>query len=357
MKALSRFALGMVMLTAAASPALAERVEMKGVGASSFEAKGDPNGVASAEAKAHEQAKQAAWRSYVALQSSARQQAIADHEQQFLASLDKFIIDTVEVAKVKDAEAHTLKVVLRIAFNDEAVNRMVAQQTVGNGQPGARSQDSAFSFLFMARKATSVTQFDARRTAVAQVQAADTRADDGGQTATRTVTQGGSSLQKADVMTYEVGSSAEVDTAMGEALNGSGIEYVGYDDIVANCHGLEPKRFQAEFVQADDMSPQTRSQVINAARECEVRYFATGTVDTEVASVDQVTGNQKVYVSVRTQLWDISKKLPRKIASVGPKQYSGLGPNQHVASLNALALATRDVTRTLVDQLNAKGIR
>ena len=142
-----------------------------------------------------------------------------------------------------------------------------------------------------------------------------------------------------------------------DTLNGSGIEYVGYDDIVSNCHGVEPKRFQAEFVQADELSPQTRALVINAARECEVRYFATGTVDTEVASVDPVTGNQKVFVSVRTQLWDTSKKLPRKIASVGPKQYSGLGPNQHVASLNALALATRDVTRTLVDQLNAKGIR
>jgi hypothetical protein len=347
----------MALLLAAASPALAERVEMKGVGAANFDAKSDPNGAANAEAKALAEARLAAWRNYVAQQSPARQQAIADHEQQFLASLDKFIIDTVEVAKVRDADAHMLKVVLRVAFNDEAVNQMVAKQTVGNGQQGARSQDSAFSFLFMARKATSTTQFEARRTAVAQAQAADSHADDGGVSATRTLTTGGSSQQKADVTTYEIGSSAEVDTAMGESLNSSGIEYVGYDDIVANCHGVEPKRFQAELVQADELSPQTRAQVINAARECEVRYFATGTVDTEVASVDPVTGKQQVFVSVRTQLWDISRKLPRKIASVGPKQYSGLGPNQHVASLNALTLATRDVTRTLVDQLNAKGIR
>jgi hypothetical protein len=355
MKALPRFALGFAFLLASAGAAFAQRVELKGVGSAPWDAK--QNAPADAEARAVHEAKLAAWRAYVAAQSTARQQAIAAHEADFLASLDKLIIESVVVATQKDADAHALKVVLRVAFNDESVNQMVAKLSVGAGAQAARSQDSTFSFLFMARRATSITQFDARRTSVRQAEAVNAGADDGGVTATRTQVSGGSSQQKADSMTYEVGSSQDVDAAMGEVLNTSGIDYVGYDDIVSNCHGVAPKRFQAEFVQSDELSPQTRADVIRAARECEVRYFATGTVDTEVASVDPVTGNQKVYVSVRSQLWDLSKKLPRKIGSVGPKQYSGLGPNQNVAGRNALALAARDVIRNLVDQLNAKGIR
>ncbi|MGZ5202541.1 MAG: hypothetical protein ACXWC4_22495 [Telluria sp.] len=352
MKALPRFALGLAFLFAAGSAAYAQRVELKGVGSAPYDAK--QNAPADAEARAAREAKLAAWRAYVAAQSTARQQAIAAHEADFIANLDKLIVDTVVVASQQDAG--TLKVVLRVGFNDESVNQMVSKLTVGNGEQG-RSQDSSFSFLFMARKATSITQFDARRTAVRQAEAVNAGADDGGVTATRTMVSGGSSQQKADTVTYEVGSSQDVDAAMSEVLTTSGIEYVDYNDIVSNCHGVAPKRFQAEFVQADELSPQTRADVIRAARECEVRYFATGTIDTEVAQTDPVSGNQKVYVSVRTQLWDISKKLPRKIGSVGPKQYSGLGPNQNVAGRNALALAARDVIRNLVDQLNAKGIR
>jgi hypothetical protein len=353
MKALPRFALGLAFLLGAASTAFAQRVELKGVGSASWDAR--LNAPADAEARAAHEARMAAWRAYVAAQSTARQQAIAAHEADFVANLDKLIVDSVVVASQKDAG--TLKVVLRVGFNDESVNQMVSKLTVGNAEQAARSQDSSFSFLFMARKATSITQFDARRTDVRKAEAVNAGADDGGVTATRTMTSGGSSLQKADAVTYEVGSSQDVDAAMSEVLTTSGIEYVDYNDIVSNCHGVAPKRFQAEFVQSDELSPETRAAVIKAARECEVRYFATGTIDTEVASVDPVSGNQKVFVSVRSQLWDISKKLPRKIGSVGPKQYSALGQNQNVAGRNALALAARDVIRNLVDQLNAKGIR
>ncbi|VXC57002.1 hypothetical protein [Massilia sp. 9I] len=356
-KTLPRFAPAFALaLMLATSPAtLAQRVEMKGVGSAAWDAK--QSAPAEAEARASHEARLAAWRAYVAAQNTARQQAINAHEADFVANLDKLIIESTVVATQKDAEAKTMKVVLRVAFNDESVNQMVARLTVGQGEAAGRSQDSLFSFLFMARKANSITQFDARHSRVAKAEVADTQAADGGVTATRSLTVGGSSVQKADAVTYEVSSSQDVDAAMGEVLNTSGIEYVGYEDIVGNCHGPAPKHFQAEFVQSDELAPQTRMEVIKAARECEVRYFATGTIDTEVASIDPVTGNQKVFVSVRSQLWDISKKLPRKIGSVGPVQYSGLGPNQNVAGRNALALAARDVIRNLVDQLNAKGIR
>jgi hypothetical protein len=45
------------------------------------------------------------------------------------------------------------------------------------------------------------------------------------------------------------------------------------------------------------------------------------------------------------------------VGSVGPKTFSGLGPDNTVAAKNALTAATQETVKILVDQLNAKGIR
>jgi hypothetical protein len=294
----------------------------------------------------------------VASLNPARQQVIARNEQDVLANLDRFTIDIVVIDAAQDPATHAIRVVARAAFNDEAVNQYLAKLSVGsNGQTAARSQDSTFAFVFMSRRASSVRQFDGRRSDVAESETLKTRAADGGVHTQSVVSSGGSTLQKADEMTYAVSSSQDLDTAVGEVLSVAGIEYVAYDDVVANCHGVPTRQFQDEFAVADEPSPATRTAAINAARECGVRYFAYGTLDSEMATVDPVTGNQKVFVSVRAQLLDVTPRLPRRIGSVGPKQYAGLGPNQIVAARNALALAARDLGKTLVDQLNAKGIR
>lgn len=343
------------LLYALSGPALAERVEVKGVGTY------QPAGAKVSEddkAKAVASARLNAWKNYVAALNPARQQVIARNEQDVLANLDRFIIDLVVIDSVQDPATRALRVVARAAFNDEAVNQYLAKLSVGDrGQAGARSQDSTFAFVFMSRRASSVRQFDGRRSDVQESEALTTRAADGGVHAQSVVTTGGSTLKKADEMAYAVSSSQDLDTAVGEVLSVAGIEYVAYDDVVANCHGVPTKNFQDEFAVADEPTPATRTAAINAARDCGVRYFAYGTLDSEMPTVDPVTGNQKVFVSVRAQLLDVTPRLPRRIGSVGPKQYAGLGPNPNVAARNALALAARDLGKSLVDQLNAKGIR
>ena len=52
----------------------------------------------------------------------------------------------------------------------------------------------------------------------------------------------------------------------------------------------------------------------------------------------------------------LPEELPKKVASVGPIQYAGLGPDQIVAQRNALILAAREASKSLVDQMNAKGL-
>ena len=79
-------------------------------------------------------------------------------------------------------------------------------------------------------------------------------------------------------------------------------------------------------------------------------------MDVGLSEIDPVTGNQRTYVSVKSQVWNIDKRLPRKVASVGPVQYQGLGPNARVAQTNALIQAAEYVGNEIVNQLNAKGL-
>jgi hypothetical protein len=59
---------------------------------------------------------------------------------------------------------------------------------------------------------------------------------------------------------------------------------------------------------------------------------------------------------VRAQLNDLSGALPRVLASVGPVQYSGLGPDQQVAGRNALINAASEAAKEISNQLRSKGL-
>jgi hypothetical protein len=170
-------------------------------------------------------------------------------------------------------------------------------------------------------------------------------------------TTGGSTLRQADDRTYRVRSGADVDAAVTETLSGYGFEVVGYPDVYSNCGGPNPDVLNKEFAASDEMTPGSRQSAIASARSCDVKYFSVGTLDIGLSDSDPVTGNKRVYVSVRSQVWDISSKMPRRVASVGPIQYAGLGPDADVASRNALRLAATSSAKTMVDQLNSKGVR
>ncbi len=339
--------------------AWADRVEVKGVGTYNFDGKYfTPEKPTETEKQLGlGEAKKSAWKGFVAKQNPSLQQLIFKNEQHFIDNLDRYVVDAVVLDASKDPNTKTLTVVARVAFNDVAVSQYVQQASVGTGASTARSTDSTFAFLFMARKQTSVKQFDERRTDVQKSTVASTKAADRAVTNEAMIQSGGNSLRKEDEVTYAVTSSQDVDTAMNEALSTSGIEPVSYDDIVGTCKGPAPKSFHNEYVSADEMSPKTRAAVFAAARDCEVRYFATGTVDSGAPARDPVSGSVQVFVSVRAQLMDLSQKLPRKVGSVGPKTFSGLGPDQSVATRNALVAATRETAKIFADQLNAKGIR
>lgn len=320
---------------------------------------------ASSDAAALHAAKLAAWDLYTARFNDAKMKVYLANKERFAGNIDEFVKNLVIVDQQADTASHTLRVVVHAEVNETAVDSILDSTSVASRQ--GTGSGSTLVFVFLAREATKAKSFDTRVAKVTRIDSSKTsmeKADDSDDveaTGNRSseiqeTTYGGSAESKRSQVVYEVSSPEDVTAAMSDVLGTSGFEVASYDDVVANCGGVDRSIVMKEFSASDDISAQTRHSVIEASRKCGASLFATGTIDMGVQDTDPVSGNKRVYVSVRGQVWDIRQMLPRKVASVGPVQFAGLGPDDTVATRNALNLASRAAAKTLVDQLNAKQI-
>jgi hypothetical protein len=217
------------------------------------------------------------------------------------------------------------------------------------------------SFLFVARSVASVKAFDARRTDVrkSDMSASESSNFEAGsvsESRTDTLTTGGNTVQQADQTEFSVSSPDDVNAAMLQIFSDNGFEVSDYADVSAECPGVAPEKLYAAFRSAQTLPRELRKSAFDAARKCSINTFATGTLDIGLKQTDPVTGQFQVFVSVNTQVFAINAKLPKVIASVGPIQYSGLGPDQTVATRNALIKAAQEAANAISDQLKAKGV-
>lgn len=310
-------------------------------------------------------AKRAAWDIYTSRFNDAKMKTYLANKERFTGNIDEYVKDLTIVDQQTDATSHTLRVAVRANINETAVDVILNSTSEASHQGSGNG--STLVFVFLAREVTKSKSFDARVAKVERVDSSRTSmekaadSDDVEATGSRSsdmkeVTYGGSVERKRAETVYDVTSPEDVTAAMSDVLSTSGFEIAAYDDVVANCGGVDRNVVMKEFGASDDMTMQTRRSMIGASRQCGASLFATGTIDVGVQDTDPVTGNKRVYVSVRGQVWDIRQALPRKVASVGPVQFQGLGPDESVARRNALNLASRNAAKTLVDQLNAKQI-
>jgi hypothetical protein len=360
------FCLGLMAPAIFTNNVMAETADVKGVvilpyNSGLFSSKPDDK----SNQESMKQAKLEAWKLYTARFNDAKMKAYLGIKDKFQNNIDQFVLNISIIDKVVDKDSKSIKLVIRATVNETAVDAtfgsmsQAANQGTGKGTP--------FVFLFVSRSGTTIKVFDDKKITVTKKEKSTANEDRSQQTddidasSSKSMdmeknTTGGSTERKKSKVTYEVASSQDIDSAMGDVLSTSGFEVISYDDVVANCGGVDRAKVGAEFSQFDDMSTETRKSVINASRDCEVRIFATGTLDIGVQDTDPSSGNKRVIVSVRGQVWNIEGKLPRKIASVGPVQFSGVGPDDVVAQRNALNLASKEAAKVIVDQLNLKGI-
>lgn len=310
-------------------------------------------------------AKRAAWEKYTQSFSPSKMKSYRQIESSILKNIDDYIIEVSVIHEKEDDVAKRYTVFVRATINTAKFDAKLSE--VSNAGSMRSGSGSLFSFIFVARQVDSIKSFDAKHTQIEMKDGSSYEKESGAQHDGSTVgsheyknisknTTGGSTTKKSDQVAYRILSADSVDTSMNQVLTASGFEVVGYEDVVSECGGSEPSNIKAEFTQSNTISRIARRNAIKGARECEVSYFAVGTLDVGLSEVDPVSGLQRTYVSVKSQVWNIDKRLPRKIASVGPVQYQGLGPNARVAQTNALKLAAKNVANEIVNQLNAKGL-
>jgi hypothetical protein len=316
-----------------------------------------------------------AWKKYTSEFSAAKLNAYKQSQSYFESNLDEFVIEKKVLEQEFDQNTNTYSVVAKVNFNDIAVD-----SKLNDGNPkavlgaGAVGSKSLFSFLFLAREQSSIKAFDARKTVKAKVDtnSENDRSQDlnitntGGQKKLKestsdeiTVTTGGSTLKKANETEYRVYSSGDIDAASSEVLSSNNFEVVSFSEITAQCNGPSLDKIKSEFVGHDEMSPETRVQAVRAAKSCDpnLRYFAVGTLDARMTDVDPASGNTRTSVSFRGQVWDITSGLSRVVASIGPIQKFGLGPDASSATSVALREAATEASTEIVNQLNARNLK
>lgn len=322
----------------------------------------------SAEIKneAIEQARLAAWKKYVAKMSGATKDMYLSRQDMFLNNLSDYVVEVIILDDQLDKKAKKYSVMVRASIDESAVSSVLRSSSAAASQ--GTGEGSLFSFVFVSREVENQRQFLDKKTNISKseaVAASETKVAVSGNNVSESTddssfsktTTGGSVERKADKITYKVASSQDINAAMSNVLSTAGFEIVEYDDVVSECGGTEREVIMEEFSVSDDMSRDTRKGAVDGNRECEVTLFAAGTLDIGLSDIDPVSGNKRVYVSARAQVWNLEKKLPKKVASVGPVQYSGLGPDAKVAMRNALNLAAKEAANEIVAILNSKGIR
>lgn len=273
------------------------------------------------------------------------------------ADIDRFLVDYVMLEESHDNDHKFIRVVVRANIDAGAVERELSKISID--RPMSTQQQSCISFVFVAREAKAVKKYDTRRT----VQFMGESLDRGGKaghsvrTVSSRVTVGGSTFKKADEINWNVSTVNEINTAMNNVFTTLGYEVVDAVDVYDASKGLlDAGKFIRDYKFGDDISATTRRNAIAGSRAADLDYLATGTLD--IGMNDTVSpGIDRVYVSVTGKIWSIKTRFPNVVASVGPVQCAGLGPDQRVAKLNALKNAGEMVARELISQLRMKGIQ
>jgi hypothetical protein len=221
---------------------------------------------------------------------------------------------------------------------------------------GKKQNDSNLSFIFVARQAGSVRKFDDKKTERTvetegnnQKSAESENEAVGENTKVLEKVTGGSVENKADQITYQSYIPEDVSSKVSEVFNKANFSVVEPFDA-----GIDSKSFVSDFVNSNEITDETKKTAIEAARKTGLNYLAVATLDIGEQLVDQATGLKKTYVRVNGYVWDLNGKFTKKICSVGPVQYSGLGEDPQVAKTNALINAATSAAKDLVDQMRVK---
>lgn len=340
----------------------AQVVEARGSGTVNYNVRK----TAADERQALELAQRNAVANYASNLSAAKRREFLEVEQTVLANLDRYIASTTILDEVTDRTSRRYTVTVRIQLQAGLIDELIARNAAALNVN--EQEKSYLSFVFVARRVSSRVEFDSRRTDRSLEERASDESEqmeftsagarvESRQTVATMTTTGGSTLQRADQLQFEVSSAMEINSAVIDVFSTAGFVVVEAEFLEAETNGkLSVARFREDFGVGEDLSASTLRDAAAGCRDVDVRFLAVGTMDVGMSERDPVSGLIKVFVSVNGKVYDVSGRFPRTVASIGPVQYAGAGPDAQVAERNALSLAGRAAAEGLVSQMRTQNL-
>ena len=343
----------------------ANMIKKQGVAEIAYKGWGAPS--AEIKKEAFEKAKLSAFNRYIGTFDKSKLFTYEKIRPEIESNLDRYIIDCKTIDDLFDKKTKIYKVVVEATINSSLVEVEIQKHT--DIQQTSDADKSYISFVFVARQEVARKSYNAKVSKVkshAESEKEKESSSHSGNSGSATSDyqkmtidkHGGSTLQRSDEIEYDVSNSSEINNAMVKILTEAGYEVVEAEYLEEETEGLvKVKNFIEDFRYGSDISGKTKRNAIKGCRSVEVYYFAIGTMDVGTKDIDPTSGLTRVYVSVNGKVLDLHRRFPKTVASVGPIQFAGLGPNQTVATRNALKLAGEKAAESLVSQMRAKGIK
>jgi len=353
----------------------AQAVSSKGVATVAFDGKLN----AAVKDRALQEAKVNALDRYIAQTDAAKSRNYEMARARLVGSIDSYVLSATVLSEEGDAKAGRYTVTIRAEINGPRLENALVGGSAVASTPTA--QKSLMTFVFVARQQGSVQAFDDKVYKRIDTSASGSASGDYQRDATESeritsdsistsdkinarasykedssasITTGGSTTTKADVVTWNVTRADEINSVMTGTFTSAGFEvveaeYVGQLDVEAIRKG---------YGTGEDLSPGALQSAVRGVQSAGgFRYFAIGKLDVGMRDKDPATGLTRVYVTVSGKVLDVSGSYPRTVSSVGPEQFAGLGPSETVARTNALKEAAGAAAERLVNELNARGVQ
>ena len=313
---------------------------------------------------------------YVARLSIEQQRAYQDIKQTNDAQLAQYIISDLIVDEEIVDGYYT--VVVRSDINTKLLEQFLMETAGYSAEVSATA--SEIVAIMIARSTASVEDFDdtvsrqASRTTASRAEGSASRAGvESEAVARRSVAtneqveaevqveasasvetqSGGSVVRRADITKWRVSEASGIASQLSGILTDVGLNIIPSEFVPT----VDLEAIRSDFGEGDDLKPATKLAMANALKDESIPYVLIGTLDVDLPSVDPVTGNERVYVTVNAELLNLAGRFPRVEAAIGPVQFAGLGPSESVARNNALTMAAQAVGKDLLDRLTKKDVR
>lgn len=319
-------------------------------------------------------ARQEVWRAYLGRQDSSTLTMVEKNKDLFNQKLQDIVTDIDFVDEQVMTDTRRMKFVVRAVVNDNMVNSVIASASgaasSGEGSllgflilPRLQSEAKAFDAK-VAKKASASVQMVNEQVSAEQIKEGDSGVAErsvGGDKVTMAMSAktSGSTIRKSQVAKWRLGDAKDVDASISKVLTEAGYEPASYADIAGECGTVKTQEVRQDLLASEtaELSDDIRKEVFTAGRKCELRFFAVGTLDFDSIEADQNSGGVRARASVNVQVYDLKGRLPRKVASVGPVDYYGVGPQEDGARADALKISAREAALVVVNQLRAKGLQ